>query len=216
MSTKNGSTPASPPDRLHNAFLELLPRVERHAKIYFRDIQCPATREDRVAEAVAMAWAWFLRLQERGKDVALFTVVFVCLVAKAVKCGRRLCGQEKARDVMSPLAQQRHDFRVERLPRATSTSHERLYSSPHGQRGLNAFEEMLHDNTATPPDEQAMFRIDFADWLATLTPRERFVIRELARGERTGDVAGMFDVTPGRVSQMRTEFRDGWSRFCGE
>jgi hypothetical protein len=34
---------------LHTRFLLLLPRIEAHAKIYFRDIRCAAERADNVA-----------------------------------------------------------------------------------------------------------------------------------------------------------------------
>jgi hypothetical protein len=35
-------------------------------------------------------------------------------------------------------------------------------------------------------------------------------------GERTAVLADWFGLTPGRVSQLRAEFRDGWARFCGD
>src|SRR5262249_56372109 len=89
--------------------------------------------------------------------------------ARAVNSGRRVCGHERAKDVLSPVAQRRHGFAVEALPHATSTSHEHLYASPHGQERLDAFEERLRDNTQTPPDEQAAFRIDFPAWRRTHT-----------------------------------------------
>jgi hypothetical protein len=62
--------------------------------------------------------------------------------------------------VLSERAQQRHGFRVERLPISTRTCHEELHGVT-GQRHLDAYEERLRDNTRTPPDEQAAFRLDF-------------------------------------------------------
>src|SRR5262245_55811128 len=104
---------------LHVCFLALVPTIETHARMYFRGIRCPVTREDCVAECVALAWKWSLALAERGKDPCAFPRAFAALVARAVKCGRRLCGQERAKDVLSPIAQQRHGFHVERLPSST-------------------------------------------------------------------------------------------------
>lgn len=60
-----------------------------------------------------------------------------------------------------------------------------------------------------------MFRIDFADWLKTLTPRERRLIKDMVNGERTKDLADKFDLSAARISQMRREFREGWERYCG-
>ncbi|MGH7227080.1 MAG: hypothetical protein ACRELF_28010 [Gemmataceae bacterium] len=214
IASVNSCQPSSPVD--HSAFLALLPKIERHARISFNYVRCPATREDRVAECIAVALKWYARLNERGKDVTQFRMVFVYLVAKAVKSGRRVAGMEKANDVMSEQAQRRHGFTVERLPASSSTTHEELYGDPNGQRRHDVWEERLQDNTVTPPDEQAVFRIDFAAWLKTLTPRERRLIRAMARDESTKDLARQFDLSPGRISQLRREFHDGWAAFCGD
>src|ERR1019366_10599270 len=90
---------------LHARFLLLLPRIEAHAKIYFRDVRCSSTRADRIAETVALAWKWFVRLVKRGKDAALFVSALAKFAVKAVKCGRRLTGMEKAKDVMNRQTQ---------------------------------------------------------------------------------------------------------------
>jgi hypothetical protein len=201
---------------LHARFLRLLPKLETHARIVFRGIRCPVKQEDRVQECVALGWKWFLRLTEQGKDVFAFPMAFAALLARAVKCGRRLCGQERSRDVLSPLAQARHGFRVERLPATTRSPYEQLYADPYGQALLDAFEERLRDNTLTPIPDQVEFRIDFPAWLRTLTGRERRMVRAMAQGERTKDLSREFDLSPGRVSQLRRAFRDAWLRFHGE
>jgi hypothetical protein len=108
-----------------------------------------------VAECVALAWRWYARLNERGKDVRPFVMVFVYLVARAVKSGRRVAGTEKAGDVLSEQAQRRHNFTVESLPVSSSAAHEDLYAGPHGQRRHDAWEERLQDNTVTPPGSSA-------------------------------------------------------------
>jgi len=203
-------------DHLHAAFLTLLPKLQMHAKIYFRDIHCADEKADKVAEAVALGWKWYCRLHERGKDVARFPAVFAFFLAKAVRCGRRLCGKEKAKDVLSPCAQWRHGFMVETLPSSTRTSLDGLYAKPHGQQMHDAFEERLQDNTITPVPDQAAFRIDFPNWLRTLTKRERRIIRAMLRNEHTKDVSRQFAVSPGRISQLRREFERGWKRYTGD
>src|SRR5688572_15294368 len=46
----------------HAAFLAVVwPRVERHARIYFRHLR-HGRREEAVAEAVGLAWLWCVRL----------------------------------------------------------------------------------------------------------------------------------------------------------
>jgi hypothetical protein len=81
---------------LHDRFLSrILPAVERHARVYFRHLRS-ADQEDAVAETIAIAWRWFLRLTERGKDAARFPSALAGYAARAVNSGRRLCGMENA------------------------------------------------------------------------------------------------------------------------
>jgi hypothetical protein len=201
---------------LHTKFLAILPRVELHARIYFRHIRCRHHKDDCIAEMVALAWKWFIRLHERGKDPNEFLMTFVSLLARAVNNGRRLVGMSGAKDVMNPATQRRHGFSVEPLPNSTRAAHEKLYSSPNGQGLHDVYEERLQDNTVTPIPDQVQFRIDFPAWLATLTARERRMVREMANSERTLDISKRFQVSPARISQMRHEFQHGWQRFCGE
>jgi hypothetical protein len=150
-----------------------------------------------------VAWRWHLDLARRGKDAAAFPSALASLAARHVKSGRRLCGQERARDVLSPLAQARHGFAVGTLPG---------FSTLNG----NPIDEALHENTRSPVPEQVCFRLDFPAWLNGLSDRDRRVVEDLMMGERTLDVARRHGLSPGRVSQLRREFMDGWRAFCGE
>lgn len=203
-------------DRPHDLFLTILPRIRTHARIYFRDVACAETRADRVAETIALAYQWFQRLAERDKDATQFPAALATLAARAVGSGRRLAGIERVRDVMSRRCQRRHGFSVESLPASPRRSHEDLYGAGNGQRRQDEWEQRLVDNTATPPDEQAMFRCDFHDWLKSLSVRERQLVRLMARNERTKDLARRFGVSAGRISQQRRSLHDDWRRFTGD
>jgi hypothetical protein len=201
---------------LQARFVALLHRIELHGRIYFRHVRCPQRKADAIQEMRSLAWIWFLSLVEKGKDPADFVATFVSFLARAVKCGRRLAGMLKAKDVMNPATQQRRGFTVEPLPFSHRAGHERLYSDPNGQELVDAYEERLRDNTITPVPDQVIFRVDFPAWLATLTGRERRMIRLMARNERTLDLSRRFEVSPARISQLRREFRDGWLRFIAD
>jgi hypothetical protein len=201
---------------LHTSFLGILPKIERYARGFFSGTRCASKLQDQLAEVAAMAWKWFCRLAECGKDAAKFPIVFARFVCRAVKSGRRLCRQGRFRDVMNARTQSQHGFRVESLPQSTRVSHDELYGEVDGQRKLDVFEERLTDNTVTPVPDQAAFRIDFPAWLATLTARERRLIRAMARNERTQDLSRQFQLSPGRISQLRRDFHQDWTRFCGD
>ena len=59
-------------DHLQASFLRILPRIERHARIYFRAIRCPSKRADLIAETIALTWSWYRRLMKKGKDATKF------------------------------------------------------------------------------------------------------------------------------------------------
>lgn len=202
MSTHNPRHPKPPIHRLHEAFLKILPRLERHGRIYFRHLRCPDRLQECIAEMVALSWKWFVRLARKGKNAGRFPAALASFAARAVRSGRRLCGQEKARDVMSPRAQQRRHFVVGKLPDFSTLSD-------------NPLAEALTDNTQTPPDDQAAFRIDFPAWLASLGERKRRVAEGLMVGERTGDVAHRLGYSAGRISQLRREMLESWTVFGG-
>ncbi len=168
-----------------------------HARIYFRHVRCYVKKSDLIAEVVALAWKWFLRLSERGKDACRFASVLATFAAKAVRCGRRITGQLKPKDVHSERAQQKRNFTITKLPDFSTLS-------------TNPLAEALADNTRTPPPDAAAFRCDWPAWLKTRCKRDRHLIRDMMTGERTQVLAKRFQISPARVSQLRREFHDDW------
>jgi hypothetical protein len=196
-------TPAPSLHALHAAFLALiLPKVLSHGRVYFRHLNAER-KEEYIAEMVALAWKWHLRLAERGKDAAQFPTAIATFTARAVRSGRRLAGTDRAKDVLSPLAQRRKGFAVSKLPDGSTLNGSTL-------------SEALRDNTRSPVDEQACFRLGFPAWLRTLTRRDRRLVEGMALGHRTLDLAREFRLSSGRVSQLRREFHREWQRFHGE
>jgi hypothetical protein len=179
-------------DSLHARFVTFLPRIEAHANINFRNIRCDAMRADHVAETVALAWKWFLALESRGKDASRFVSAIATFAVRAVRCGRRVAGMEKSRDVMN-------------------NCRERILTT-----ASNVLSDALTDNSATPPPDAAAFRIDFPRWLDGLPDRDRQLVERHMVGERTMAMARRFRISPARVSQLRRELCRDYSRFHGE
>jgi hypothetical protein len=192
----------TPDDVLHAAFLTILPRIELHGRVYFRHKK-PEKREEMVAEVVALAWRSFVNCVRKGKDPTQWPMALARRAAQAVHNGRRLCGMERIKDVLSPRAQREHNFTVVSLPEGSSLNG-------------NVFDEALIDNTRTPVDDQVAFRLDFPAWRLTRSDRDRRLIDELMLGERTIDVADKHGLTAARISQLRRDFHDDWLRFHGE
>ena len=197
-------------------FLTLLPRLHNHGQIFFRNLKCADQKQDAIQEMVALAWKWFLRLHQRGKDVASFPMVFIFLVARAVRNGRKLCGQAKAKDVLNRATQRRHGFTVYSLIASKRRLFENIYALVHGQHELDAYEDRLRDNTVTPPPDAAAFRLDFPRFLADLPARDRQMAMFLSLGHPAKKAAEKFSLSKGRITQLRQQWCREWQRGQGE
>ena len=128
--------------QLQTTFLtHVLPRVEAHGRIFFRHVRCPHRKEELLAELRGLVWKWYVGLVRRGKDVLAFVSALATYAVRAINSGRRVCGHERAKDVLSPVAQRLHGFAVGKLPD---------FSTLDG----NPLEEALIDNTVSPVPEQ--------------------------------------------------------------
>ncbi len=174
----------------HPAFLEMLPAIQRHARISFRHVNAEA-REDLVQEVVANSLVAFLRLFSLGKAELAYPSVLARYGAAQARDGRRVGGHLNSNDVMSRYAQRRKGFEVE---------------------WIDAM--MPEDRTATPA-EVATARMDIRAWLETLTPRNREIASLLAVGESTCETARRFGLSAGRISQLRGELCESWVAFQG-
>ena len=130
-STLKSHTPSI--EQLHSDFLEILPRIELHAQIRFRYLRCHAQRDDAIAEVIGVCWKWFLRIKEQGKDVNEFVSTLADYAVRHVRSGRRVCGQDRTKDVLSPRARRLNNFKIERLPSSTACKFSNVYADPHGQ-----------------------------------------------------------------------------------
>ena len=192
--------PKSTP-KWHTAFLAMLPAIIRYAKVSFREFD-PETREDLVQEAVANCVVAYARLVERGKQSLGYPTVLAMYAVRQIKDGRRVGKKANVKDVYDIHAKVKGGYQLQYI------------GTPHEQCG--GWREQLTDNRRTPVPDQAAFRIDFPQWLASLSARDRRIVDELAAGERTGVVAQRFGVSAGRVSQLRKELKESWEEFVGD
>jgi hypothetical protein len=180
----------------------VMPKVEEISRVAFRHVRGEERREDLREEMVGVAWMLFVQLAEQGKDGTQFPLSLAIFAAKRVKAGRGVCGQEKSKDVLSPLAKRQRGFTVSSLPNGS------------GDIG-NIFDAALTDNTQSPVPEQVSFRIDFPAWMKTKTDRNRRIMVAMMEGEETSNLATKYKLSPARISQLRQEFHDDWQRFTG-
>ncbi|HEY1600916.1 MAG TPA: hypothetical protein VGG64_15025 [Pirellulales bacterium] len=185
----------------HAAFLAMLPIVERYARFAFRNFG-PEASEDAVHEVVANVLAAFARLVEVGKADVAHPGVLARYAVYQYRAGRRVGGRLSMRDVTSLHVETRRRITVERLDRFDEADDE--------------WHEILVEDKHAGPAETAAARIDVAAWFRSLGQKQRQIAQSLAEGETTGTVAQMFGFSAGRVSQLRRELAESWSKFQGQ
>jgi hypothetical protein len=185
----------------HRRFLALVPTVRRCAEFSFRKLR-PDLRREMVDEVVVNALAAFARLVTRGKEELAFPSSLVEYAVRDVRQGREIGNRLNSKDVSSRYAQQRKGFQVERLDQFDASDDE--------------WKELLIEDRKAGPAETAASRIDFAEWFATISSLRRKIAQCLATGMSTREAAQQFDVTPGRISQIRREFQESSLAFHGE
>lgn len=118
-----------------------------------------------------------------------------CLACKRVKISRQF-PKRTARSVWDDWQDRRS-----KRPRFTRTD-------------LQLEEELAAPNV--DPAELACFILDYKAWLARLDKRTRKLAKLLASGESTRSASKQFDVSDGRISQIRRELETDWKKFQGE
>jgi hypothetical protein len=197
--------PASPNDSQtvdwHDQFLCLLPGIRRHARVSFRHLQGDA-RDEAIQDVVSHALVAFIRLVQLGRSEIVYAGPLARFAVARVRDGRSVGGSVNVQDVTSPHCQLHKCIHVQSLDVPDEL--------------VGGWQEILiEDRTATPADI-AITRIDFYNWLRSLSRQQRQVAKVLATGETTQGVARRFNISSGRVSQVRRELHDAWRRFQGE
>jgi len=184
---------------LHRSFLKSLPKIMSVAGYAFRKHRFDE-REERIAETVAWTWALFVRARRHGKDASEFPTALAKFAVKHVRNGRLFGQSRNSTELYTALSSSEN-----RLCLVSLDELEPQTRAP--------WKEILVESRAFSPADAAAARMDVNAWLDSLTSRDRRLAERLATGEQTGRIAHAFGLTPGRISQLRDEFRRSWETF---
>jgi|SRR5579863_9625490 len=189
--------------RTENFLVLVLPPIKSLSSRTFRNLPS-SEREEAEAAATALAWVMYTALMARGKDPARFRKRFAVVVVGRVVEGRLVGSPMNSNDLLSRAAQRKY-------PAMTVSHFGCSRQSPEAD-----WEEILVEKRNAGPAETAAARLDFEAWLSRMPARRRQIAESLATGDSTRDVARQFNVSPGRISQIRDEFYHSWRAFQGE
>ncbi len=188
-------------DCRQTAFLMILPRIQSQAWNAFQGLSFDLKQELQ-SEVVGHCWKSFIRLFELGRHEDVSPMSLARFAIRAVRSGRRMGASLNINDVSSNYCQRRLGIRTTPFCMID-------------QNGEKWAESLIADERARP-DQLVMARIDFSEWLQTLKPLHRKVAEHLSLGESTHSTARIFNLTPGRISQIRRLLEQSWLSFQTE
>jgi hypothetical protein len=182
-------------------FEAILPSIQNCVSFAFRDIQAEQ-REEMIQESIANAAVACASLVARGHADRVFPTALAAFAVRQTREGRKVGGRLNSCDVLSRYCQWKKCLAIRRLDRSGALEGD--------------WKESIAHNDRTPVLDQVAFRLDFAQWLRSLSDRQQQIALALAVGRTTNEVAGMFAISVGRVSQLRRQFHDSWHQFHAE
>jgi hypothetical protein len=179
----------------------MIPAIQRCANYCFRQLDA-VEREEAVQDVIACAFVGYTRLAEQGREGDAYASPLTDYAVRQYRSGRRVGCALNSHDVTSEYCQKRNGATVESLDRFDAAA--------------GTWIEIVVESHGCTPADVAATRIDFLEWLGSLSQRDRRLAEKLSLGESTRNVARLFKITPGRVSQLRSELFASWKRFQGE
>lgn len=170
-------------------FLAILPEVESRARAMLsRDNG--TDRDEGVQEVTAQAWANFMSLHQRGRPSGATAYSLARFGVQHYRAGRRFAGTG-SQDVAAPMTRAKGRSYIVSLHGA----------SDEGRLGRELPDRRVWDN----PYEATRQRLDWREIRLRCTERQAKVLGMLAQGHGTGEIAERLGVSPGRVSQIKSE-----------
>lgn len=181
-------------------FESMIPQIKAAARFEFRDL--PRYRRDEaVNDVVVMAFFAFSNLVKQGRIALAYPTPLAMYACRQYRAYRRPAEKQCVRDVLSPYAQHKKRFDVDRLDKRDCDGR---------------WKEAIVEDSRTRVPNQVWFRLDFPCWLRQLGRKKRRIAEALAVGGRTMDVAKKYHLSRGRISQLRHELEKNWYIFQGE
>lgn len=196
--------PTSTPSRLvpwQERFVLLLPDIERNLKIAFSNLGAEAGAEA-IDDAVVHCLIAYVQLLDQGRAHVATASTLSRYATLHVRGGRSAGCRMNSKEPLARYAQLKTGIKVVALHNC----------DPNASNWIADLVDTRHSSVA----DQVATRLDFRDWLSRLSRRMRSVAVDLARGFTTSEVARKYDVSSGRISQLRRELCGSWRAFQGE
>lgn len=207
--------------RENRDFERMIPQIKNVAR-YFWAHKAPARLRRRfefsdfLEEVVAHCFVAYRRLLDSGKSGSAFATPLATYACKQLASGRTSTSATTT-DALWHDCELHPDLRnVERFKPIRPALHiEPVENQRDSQQNVRdksraRWQDMLTPSGRLNPADGAALLLDVASFLRLLTSFKRRILKALADGNTPTAVALMFDLTPGRIVQIRKECLAIW------
>jgi len=200
---------ASQIEQAQDEFVEMMPDIASIAACAFSD-RDPESRDEAVAESVAMCWKNHLHCVAAEKDPGAGSMAYYAV--QGVRSGRLMAGSS-ATDVLSPQTQIMGRAKVQSLDATPAPS----ISAEGGGAWWSCTEALVDKKLWETPPERVRVTLDYTKFLSLpeVTDQERTTFDMLARGYGTGEIAERLEVSAPRICQIKNSVGEKLVGFFG-
>ena len=181
-------------------FLELMPGIRNYVQIAYSNRNRNAT-EDAEQSVLFYALTAIRSLAAKGRLEDAHPTILAGYGLRRHRIGRVGGVRENCRDVLAERCQ--HLRRTEVLHQGLCEHIADTFQS-----------EATVVDGRYPVHRTVALRIDFFEtWLAKQTPRDQQIIKDMAYGETTNDLARKYGVSAASISQYRRKYEKSWNEF---
>ena len=197
---------------IQERFLALMPELNSRMQAIGKNVN-RNDYEEVAAEALAMAWRNFRAKARRGQFLNAAQLSWYSW--QWTRSGRRIAGGS-ATDVLDEQCQRRGRAKIISISALMQPRRKMSCDAPPMPDRLKRdFERAIEGRHKESPLQRTATRIDWRALSEKLSPRLRTLLKRLSRGDRPGQIAVSFGVSPCRISQLITALQKEVVEFFG-
>ena len=196
-------------EKAQDQFVEMLPEVERRARLTFRELDVEG-REEAVSEVVAHCWRNYMHCASDKRAVPASSLAHYAMLG--VKSGRSFAGQSSL-DVLSPRTKLLGRVSVESLDGARANQGVGGEGTGWWDRSETREDRRLWER----PPERVRVKHDYGGFLSNglVNSQEKLTFNLLAEGHSTSEIAEHLQVSSPRVCQLKHSLAEKLLDFFG-
>jgi hypothetical protein len=180
---------------------KMMPHFRYYAKWYVRCRNRRIELDDVMQDLIGFALENYRSLIQRGKEVFYSTLMRYAM--KRYQDGRRFTGMNTT-DIFSDRTQIHGRSKICQLSDFDSED-----------EGLGEL-DFMEDRRQLNPAEVVQWRIDYEEWLAKQSEKDRRIILDIADGETGSNVAKKYNVSKALIGHYRKRYTKSWNDFIAD